>query len=188
MNKEELVQIINSYKKYYDSISIIENILKITISNNSLTSYIKYSFEKYLNIYLTDGGINVIYMAIYSNNIDMNSLWEDIQPYMHKPILNISKEEFIDLVTYYKAFDNNIDKLTDACNCNIFESDICTLGGLLFDKSIEAYFSKEAVDTLDWYLYDKAHYPKLKMTDSQGKEIPTNTITDIWNIVKEYKK
>ena len=58
----------------------------------------------------------------------------------------------------------------------------------MFEKYLETYFTEEGTDIIYWYLFEKNGNSEYKMWDKDKNEIPTETIEDLWNIVKDYLK
>ena len=57
------------------------------------------------------------------------------------------------------------------------------------ETTINILFEEEGVDDINWWLFERPMSPPgPKMWDSDGKEIPIETIEDLWNIVKDYRK
>lgn len=98
----------------------------------------------------------------------------------------IEKEQFIKLIQNYKDHISFIEKVDDLLNLNIFESKISDYSFRLFDLVIEISFNEKGSDIIFWWLYEKSINPELKIFDDS--ELPSETIEDIWNIVKEYRK
>ena len=69
-----------------------------------------------------------------------------------------------------------------------FESDWVEYASVLFDKTLDLLFNEDGVDDIDWWMYEKSGNPELKMWDENGKEIPTDTVEDLWNLVKDNQK
>lgn len=98
----------------------------------------------------------------------------------------ITKEEFIDLISKQQKWSNRVDEVSEALNVStLFESDWVEYAASLFDKTIDFLFNEEGVDDISWWLYEKSSNPELKMFDTDGSEIPTETIDDLWEIVKD---
>ena len=76
----------------------------------------------------------------------------------------ITKEQFIKLITDHRKHNDRLDEVI----------------GLLFQE--------EGVDDINWWLYEKCGRPDYKMWDKDGNEIPTETLDDLWEIVKDYRK
>ena len=58
---------------------------------------------------------------------------------------------------------------------------------MMFDEVIHAYFDDEGAETIYWWLYEKKNRPDYIMK-IDNKEVPTETLRDIWNIVKHNLK
>lgn len=188
MDKKLLLHTLETYKKYDAHIDDVSDLLHCDISENIFSKYIEKVFNILLSIYYTSEGISIIYYHLYNSDIyTENKMWEDLQSYNNK-FVPISKEQFISYITDIQKFDNNIDKLNKLFNCDIFEDISITCGFYLFDKIMETYFTSNAIEIIDWYLYDKSQFPDLKIVSENKEEVPTETIEDIWNIVYKYRK
>lgn len=99
----------------------------------------------------------------------------------------IEKEDFIKLINRYKKNNTYIDKV-----CEIFpyfyESEVVDFGWLMFESLIRALFEEEGADWINWWLMEKGDNPEFKAYDKDNKEIPTETVDDLWNLVEEYRK
>ena len=101
----------------------------------------------------------------------------------------ITKEEFFDLISKHLMWSDRIDEVSEALNVpTLFESDWVEYASSLFDKTINFLFNEEGVDDINWWLYEKSGNPELKMWDANNNEIPIETIDDLWEIVKNYRK
>lgn len=100
----------------------------------------------------------------------------------------INFEEFKNLINDYKNHLNNIDNASDALNLSLYDSKIVSYSLEIFNKLIECYFNKIASEDIDWWLYEKSSDPSLKMFDESGQEIPSETIEDLWNLIKGNRK
>lgn len=101
----------------------------------------------------------------------------------------ITKEEFIDLILKQQKWFNRVDEVSEALNIpTLFESDLVEYTAILFDKTIGFLFNEEGIEDINWWLYEKSGNSKLKMWDAEGKEIPTDTVEDLWNLVKDNQK
>lgn len=98
----------------------------------------------------------------------------------------IGKEEFINLITeYYKQYNRvaDLNKIFPA-----LDSPIIDYGWKMFEKVIEAHFTKEGIDWIYWWLYEKNCNQNIKAWDEDHNEIPTETFDDIWNLIKNCQK
>lgn len=101
----------------------------------------------------------------------------------------ITKEEFIDLILKQQEWSNRIDEVSEALDVpTLFESDWVEYTSILFDKTLNLLFNENGVDYIDWWMYEKSGNSELKMWDESGKEIPTDTVEYLWNLVKDNQK
>ena len=101
----------------------------------------------------------------------------------------ITKEEFIDFILKQQEWANRIDEVSGVLNVSsLFECDWIDYTSNLFDKTISLLFNEYGVDDINWWLYEKSGNPELKMWDADENEIPTDTIDDLWEIVKDNRK
>lgn len=101
----------------------------------------------------------------------------------------ITKEEFIDLISKQQEWSNRIDEVSEVLNTpTLFECDWVEYAATLFDKTLDLLFDTEGTDNINWWMYEKSEDPGPKMWDRNGKEIPTDTIEDLWNLVKDNRK
>lgn len=95
----------------------------------------------------------------------------------------ITKEEFTKLITDFKEWDTQLDKVGEVLGVCPLQMDWVEYGARLFDTTIELLFKTEAVNDINWWLFEK---PILKMYGEESNSI--ETIEDLWNIVKDYRK
>lgn len=101
----------------------------------------------------------------------------------------ITKEEFTKLISDNLNHNKRIDEVEASIKLSIFDWDVVEYGNVLFDFTLGFLFEQEAVDDINWWLFERPMFPPgPKMWDADGKEIPTETIEDLWNIVKDYRK
>ena len=101
----------------------------------------------------------------------------------------ITKEEFIDLILKQQEWYNRIDEVSEALSVpTLLESDWVEYASVLFDKTLDLLFNEDGVDDIYWLMYEKSGNPELKIWDENGKEIPTDTVEDLWNLVKDNQK
>ena len=97
----------------------------------------------------------------------------------------ITKENFTQLITDYQKYNKRIDEICDILDAEIWSADWVEYASVLFDTTIGLLFTDEGQDTISWWLYEKDGRSDMKMWDAEGKEIPTETIDDLWEIVKD---
>lgn len=99
----------------------------------------------------------------------------------------ITKEEFIRLISDYQRWNNRMEEIGKVFDCiNIFETDWAEYTNELFDFVLKKLFDTNGVDDIYWWIFEKSNN-KLKMWNAEGSEIPTETIEDIWEVVKDHK-
>lgn len=101
----------------------------------------------------------------------------------------ITKEEFISLISNHQKWSNKIDKVSNILDIpTLFECDWIDYAARLFDDTLSFLFTEAGVDDINWWLYEKRGRSDMKMWDKEGNEIPTETVDDLWEIVKgEFK-
>lgn len=97
----------------------------------------------------------------------------------------ITKEEFIKLISDHQKYNKRLDEVCDVFDAEIWSADWIEYASVLFDTTIGLLFTEEGQDTISWWLYEKDGRSDMKMWDAEGKEIPTETIDDLWEIVKD---
>lgn len=101
----------------------------------------------------------------------------------------ITKEEFTKLISNQKNWDARLDAVGKTLNCNPLDMDWIEYGARLFDNTINLLFKEDGVDIINWWLFERSISPiKPKMWDEKGDEIPVETIDDLWNVVKDFRK
>lgn len=104
-------------------------------------------------------------------------------------IITIPKEKFIEIITDHKENSSCLDKLHEAC-FDICGTKIVEYGNKMFESVIESYFTPEGVDWIFWWLYELSFLSDdaPPATDEKGNPIPFDTVEDLWNFVKKYRK
>ncbi len=100
----------------------------------------------------------------------------------------ITKEQFVKLITDNRKHNDRLDEVEDVLGLAIYDCDWVEYGNILFDEVLGLLFQEEGVDDMNWWLYEKCGRPDYKMWDKDGNEIPTETLDDLWEIVKDYRK
>jgi hypothetical protein len=100
----------------------------------------------------------------------------------------ITKEEFVLLISKHKEWDNRIDEVSKSLNCFILDADWVSYTAELFDNTIKLLFTDEGADWIFWWLWEKDGNPELLAYDSEDNIIPSETIDDLWELVKNYRK
>lgn len=100
----------------------------------------------------------------------------------------VTKEQFIKLITDNRKHNDRLDEVEDVLGLAIYDCDWVEYGNILFDEVLGLLFQEEAVDDINWWLYEKDGRLDYKMWDKDGNEIPTETLDDLWEIVKDFRK
>ena len=100
----------------------------------------------------------------------------------------ITKEQFVKLITDNRKHNDRLDEVEDVLGLAIYDCDWVEYGNILFDEVLGLLFQEEGVDDINWWMYEKCGRPDYKMWDKDGNEIPTETLDDLWEIVKDYRK
>lgn len=100
----------------------------------------------------------------------------------------ITKDEFTNLISNHVKWDDRIGEVCTITKANIYETDWVIYGYELFMTTLNLLFKREAVEDIYWWIWEKAGRPDMKMWDETGKEIPTETLDNLWEIVKDYRK
>ena len=99
----------------------------------------------------------------------------------------ITKEEFTKLITDYQNYLKRLDEVCQVLATNVWECDWVEYSGLLFDYTIDLLFKPEGVDTICWWLFERKDN-QYKMWDANKKEIPMDTLDDLWEYVKTFQR
>lgn len=101
----------------------------------------------------------------------------------------MTKEGFVKLIENAQNYSNELDRWSDF-GIDLFELPISELSWNFFNVVLPELFSDKGVDWINWWLFEKPGFgEKLNQAyDENGNVIPTNTIDDLWNIVKDYQK
>ena len=97
----------------------------------------------------------------------------------------MTKEGFIKLIENAQNYNKELDRWSDF-GIDLFELPISELGWNFLNVVLPELFSDEGVDWINWWLFEKPGFGPNQAYD--GNVIPTDTIDDLWNIVKDYQK
>ena len=98
----------------------------------------------------------------------------------------MTKELFTKMILEIQNFGNIVDRMCDVLGTNFFESPLAEVGWNLISMLINSNFDEEGQDWINWWLYEKDGNPEMKAWDENDNEIPTETIDDLWNLVKDH--
>ena len=99
----------------------------------------------------------------------------------------ITREEFIELLNDRINWNDKVEQLCELLGSNLWESDIFNYGEILFEKILNLRFNDSGIDIIFWWLYERKYDKDLNIK-IDGKEVPSDTLDDLWEIVKDYRK
>lgn len=102
----------------------------------------------------------------------------------------MTKEGFIKLIENAQNYNKELDKWHDF-GIDLFDMPISELGWNFFDTILQELFTDEGIEWITWWVYDRISITTgepLKVYDNENKVIPTETIEDLWNLVKYFQK
>lgn len=95
----------------------------------------------------------------------------------------LTKEEFIELINEYQEKHDFINRACDVFP-GFFENKIVEYANIMFDRLMNAYFTDEGADWIAWWLFERSNIDEPQAWDENNQVIPTNTVEDLWNVVK----
>jgi hypothetical protein len=103
----------------------------------------------------------------------------------------ITKEQFTKVIEDTLKLNKEYDRWDDF-GINLWELPIGDIVADLAESIWDITFDEDGVDWINWWIYER---PALfegdevnKAYNEDGSEIPTETVDDLWNIVKKFRK
>jgi hypothetical protein len=103
----------------------------------------------------------------------------------------ITKEQFTKVIEDTLKLNKEYDRWDDF-GINLWELPIGDIVVDLAESIWDITFDEDGVDWINWWIYER---PALfegdevnKAYNEDGSEIPTETVDDLWNIVKKFRK
>lgn len=103
----------------------------------------------------------------------------------------ITKEQFTKVIEDTLKLNKEYDRWDDF-GINLWELPIGDIVAGLAESIWDITFDEDGVDWINWWIYER---PALfegdevnKAYNEDGSEIPTETVDDLWNIVKKFRK
>lgn len=103
----------------------------------------------------------------------------------------ITKEQFTKVIEDTLKLNKEYDRWDDF-GINLWEFPIRDTVADLAESIWDITFDEDGVDWINWWIYER---PALfegdevnKAYNEDGSEIPTETVDDLWNIVKKFRK
>lgn len=101
----------------------------------------------------------------------------------------ITKENFIEIISSCKDQRDNLNEL-EALGFEIWKTSVVDFGFIMFDNVINTNFNDEGAEWINWWFLERDNewFSEIgKAWDKNGKEVPIETIEDLWNIVEKYR-
>lgn len=98
----------------------------------------------------------------------------------------ITKEQFIRHINFIQSEEEEIEKWQNI-GLDIWESNLVQNLYEHRDLVTELAFDEEGQDWINWWLYEATKQVDSEATDENGNDIPTRTIDDLWNLVKNHR-
>jgi hypothetical protein len=95
----------------------------------------------------------------------------------------VTKEEFFNVLKLRERYLKEIGKLEEILNVDIWEAPVFESFNIMFDSVMQSWFTEEGADHVFYFLYESNH--KIWVND---EEIPFDTLEDLWDFVKDYRK
>jgi len=103
----------------------------------------------------------------------------------------ITREQFIKVIKTVLDFNKELDRWYDF-GIDLFNLPLGDISARMSELTYTNLFDDDGIDWINWWLYEK---PTLfegeadnQAYDENNNVIPTETIDDLWNIVKKYRK
>ena len=98
----------------------------------------------------------------------------------------ITKDKFEEIIATAAKYDKELSEVSNIIN---FEHSLFEYFWKQFDLTLNILFSEEGVDWVNWWIWERPKDDENSHAwDEEGKEIPTKSVEDLWNIVKEYRR
>lgn len=99
----------------------------------------------------------------------------------------ITKSLFVKCIEKHKSQNKILDQLEEL-GFEIWDTSVIEFGWQMFDAFLDSNFNEDGKDWINWWLYERNFLGNEPQAwDENGKEIPTETIDDLWNLVEKYR-
>lgn len=102
----------------------------------------------------------------------------------------ITKELFTKFIENAQAYQKELDRWS-GFGIDLFELPISELSWEFYNRFLEQAFTQDGIDWVNWWMFEKIPPyggEPLEAYDVNDNIIPTDTIDDLWEIVKDYQK
>lgn len=109
----------------------------------------------------------------------------------------LSKNQFVNFICSYKAFEEAFDRIEKALYgaskySNLFEADWYEAVGEMLSSFLKSHFTEEGCDLVNWWLFEqvaKVIYEKFDIldlfADDEEIEISVETIDELWDYMEK---
>ena len=102
----------------------------------------------------------------------------------------MEKCNFVAMINAIEKYDAEVERWADF-GIELYELPICELTWELINMYLEEMFTKDGVDWINWYIYERKSVitgEVLPCWDEEGKEFYVNTPEDLWKLVEQHQK
>lgn len=100
----------------------------------------------------------------------------------------IGVEQFKEAIELYQKHEELMDDFEKLFPGGFYESKFADCFWRMQDLVFKTNFNENGLDWINWWLYEKDGNSELKAYEKNETEIPTETIEDLWDLVKQYRK
>ena len=102
----------------------------------------------------------------------------------------MEKCNFVAMINAIEKYDAEVERWADF-GIELYELPICEIPWELINMYLEEMFTKDGVDWINWYIYERKSVitgEVLPCWDEEGKEFYVNTPEDLWKLVEQHQK
>ena len=102
----------------------------------------------------------------------------------------MEKCNFVAMVNAIEKYDAEVERWADF-GIELYELPICEIPWELINMYLEEMFTKDGVDWINWYIYERKSIITgeiLPCFDEEGNKFYVNTPEDLWKLVEQHQK
>lgn len=101
----------------------------------------------------------------------------------------MTKEGFVKLIETAQNYRAEVDKISEL-DLNFIDFSTSSAPWIMLDIVLPELFLDEGVVWINWWIFNRIDIDGItnKIYDENDKEIPTDTMEDLWNLVKNYQR